>query len=89
MICGTCFMFCMICPTKLDLSDKNDKEPQNMSDKKYFVFCWRFPEKTQIITMRMHQEHHARCFYQVSCTYRHYVAQLPSVLYYVLNTIDV
>ena len=74
-----------MCP-QLDVSDKNDKKPQDMSDNNYFVFCWHFPEKTLIIPMRIHQAHACTLLNMQLDTY---VAQLPSVLYYVLNKMDV
>ena len=52
---------------------------------KYFVFCWRFPEKTQIIPMCIHQAHACTLLLSSNMQLETYVAQLSSVLYYVLN----
>ena len=74
-----------ICPTKLDLSDKNDKKPQDMSDKNSLCFVGVFLKKTQIIPMCIHQAHACTLLLSSNMQLETYVAQLSSVLYYVLN----
>ena len=49
------------------------------------MFCWRFPEKTQIIPICIHQAHACTLLLSSNMQLETYVAQLSSVLYYVLN----
>ena len=74
-----------------DMSDKARFVRQKLQKtagyvrQKYFVFCWRFPEKTQIIPMCIHQAHACTLLLSSNMQLETYVAQLSSVLYYVLN----